>query len=132
MTTEAPQALRADACPEPEQLAAYIDGTLTPDERTQMERHLAECPECRDVVAESVAALDELGGLPARKRPSMRAWAGVGVVLAAAAAIVIAVRLQRPTLPGDVPELARLAQAIGAERVIEPRLTGGFGYGPRP
>jgi anti-sigma factor RsiW len=33
-----------------EQLAAYIDGKLTPAEQSIIEHHLAECSHCRGVV----------------------------------------------------------------------------------
>ncbi|UOY00323.1 anti-sigma factor family protein [Blastococcus sp. PRF04-17] len=46
-------------CPVPaDGLGAYLLGALDPAERRQLDRHLAECPEC-------AAELDELRGLPA-------------------------------------------------------------------
>src|SRR3954465_14012767 len=53
-------AQRAGACPDPEQLAAFIDGGLPPDERTLVEEHLADCPDCRDILGGSVESLDEI------------------------------------------------------------------------
>jgi CHAT domain-containing protein len=129
MTTEAPGALRADACPQPEQVAAYIDGQLGPDERTTVERHLVGCAECRDIVGDAVAARNELGDLPVPAPSRTKLWVACGVVLAAAAAVVLAVRLQGPS-PYYVPEMRDLVTAVGETRPIEPRLTGGFAYGP--
>src|SRR5262245_15997523 len=124
MTTEAPVALRADACPEPEQLAAYIDGTLAPAERTTVERHLVDCADCRDVVGETVVTVKQFPHVVDVK-PSRWKWvAAGGGVLAAAAAVLLVVQVQGPR-SGEIPELTRLAQAVGQERVIEPRLTGG-------
>lgn len=63
-------------------------------------------------------------------------WMIAGGVLAAAAAVALVVRLQ-PELwqrvrGGDAvdPRLAQLVAAVGEERYIEARLTGGFKYGP--
>lgn len=130
MSTEAPAALRADACPEPELLAAYIDGQLSPGERTQLERHLAGCAECRDIVSDGVAAVAELP-VAVPRRSSRTRWVGVAVALAAAAAIVIAVRLQRPA-PFYLPEMDALVRVETSSRALEPRLSGGFRYAPPP
>jgi hypothetical protein len=141
MSTEAPLALRADACPEPEKLAAYIDGTLTPAERTLVDQHLLTCADCREIIADSVAVLEALDRekvpapaptpIPPPWRRPFTLWAGVSVALAAAAAIVIAVRVQQRS-PYYVPEMGDLVEAVGTSRPIEPRLVGGFGYGPPP
>jgi tetratricopeptide (TPR) repeat protein len=130
MSTEAPSALRADACPDPEVLAAYIDGRLTPGERTTIERHLAGCPECRDLVAGSVEAIDEMARVAVPRPPRTRLWVGLGAVLAAAAAVVMAVRLNQPS-PYYVPEMAQLAAVQSDTRAIEPRLSG-FRYAAPP
>ena len=37
---------RTPACPDEEQIAAYVDGTLEPGERESLELHLAECDAC--------------------------------------------------------------------------------------
>ena len=34
----------------PEHLSAYLDGELPPRARVRLERHAAECPECRGVL----------------------------------------------------------------------------------
>jgi tetratricopeptide (TPR) repeat protein len=129
MSTDAPSALRADACPDAELLAAYIDGGLSPAERTHIEAHLVECADCRDIVGDTIAARPA----PVVLRPR-RSWNRIvvaGGLLAAAAAVILVVRLQQPR-SGDIPEITRLAKAVGIERVIEPRLTGGFAHGPVP
>jgi anti-sigma factor RsiW len=60
------------AHPGPE-LAAYAAGDVAADERARIERHLADCVECRDTVAEFRALLDELAAtIPA---PPDVAWA---------------------------------------------------------
>src|SRR5215471_6052156 len=50
----------ADACPGPEQLAAYVDGMLAPADRTDLDRHLAGCADCREVVGDTREALGTL------------------------------------------------------------------------
>ena len=81
--------------------------------------------------------------IPLYKR--RRVQAGIGVLLAAAAALVLVLqplRLTRMFTPmayravyrigvDDVdPRFAKLVAAVGEERYIEGRLTGGFEYGP--
>lgn len=129
MSPYAPAALRADTCPEAEELAAYLDGRLTPAERTSVERHLARCADCRDVVGESVEALE---AFPAVPKPTPWKWVAIaGGALAAAAAIALAVRLAQP-VPYYVPEMAELIRVNAPTRAIEGRLSGGFRYAPPP
>ncbi len=132
-------------CPEPRQLAAFIDGALDARNRAGVEAHLAECEGCRAVVAGAVETVLDLDGLPrdagamperqphapSRRRTFLAAAAGLGV----AAAILMAVFLPWPgasdPIPGpDRPELAGLVAAIGDQRPFGPRLTGGFRPGP--
>ena len=49
------------ACGSIEQLGAYYDGELPVEQRAVVEAHLAECAQCRKVVAD-LAALSELIG----------------------------------------------------------------------
>lgn len=46
--------------PSSENLASYIDGTLNDDGRTKIEAHLADCAECREILAASADALKHL------------------------------------------------------------------------
>lgn len=48
----------SDACPDAEELAALVDGRLNGEDRAKVERHLAGCHVCREVLAETVR-LDE-------------------------------------------------------------------------
>lgn len=100
---------------------AYAAGALPPEERAQVEEHLAVCPACAQEVAEMLAALTRLAdaaaeppppGLRARvlaeaahtrqvppvvvplvPRPRGRWWTGAPMQLAAAALLVVAVVL---------------------------------------
>jgi hypothetical protein len=40
----------ADACPEAETLAVFIEGGLGPKEQERVESHLAECAYCLDTI----------------------------------------------------------------------------------
>jgi hypothetical protein len=60
---------------------------------------------------------------------------GAGVLVAAAAAMLLVVQMepdwwQRLRGPQVDPRIAKLVEAVGEERYIEARLTGGFKYGP--
>lgn len=62
-----------------EQIAAYLDGGLAPEERDGLEGHLFVCPECRRDLAEA----SDLAG-PRRAR-----WLVLAVPIAAAAALIL-------------------------------------------
>lgn len=132
-------------CPAAETLAAYLDGTLDAAGRVDVERHVAACVDCRDVLAESslaLAAEDEATvPTPASRAPAANDatrrgarwfWPAVGA-LAAAAALVMAIVIGKPGGGADSgarPELEALVAAVGDQRPFEPRLTGGFRFGP--
>ncbi len=129
-------------CVGPETLAAYVDGLLDAAGHNGVEAHLAACEACRETVAEAAMAREAAGPAAADRPPSVpflklasrgrRLWPVAGA-LAAAAAIALAItipRLMRPAPPGARPELADLVAAVGDHRPFEPRLTGGFKYGP--
>src|SRR5688572_4062958 len=128
-----------DACPDPETLGAYVDATLSAVERGQIERHLADCEDCAELVAEMVAAGDAIQTLPARPArllhfPLRKGGWVVGGVAAVAAGLVLAVLInpdwrQRFITSGD-PAIAKLALAVGRDRTVEGHLTGGFEHGP--
>jgi len=90
---------------------AYVLGALSPGERAGYERHLAECPTCREAVGEVAvlpgllgrldpAGLEQIASAPSsesrmpdllaavsdarRKERNARRWRGAGTVLAAA------------------------------------------------
>jgi hypothetical protein len=53
-----------------EQLAPYVDGTLTPHERAEIDTHLATCASCRDEVAASTAVRDALRSMTTPATPT--------------------------------------------------------------
>jgi hypothetical protein len=136
--------LSTGECLEPEVLSAYIDGTLEVRERAEVEAHLADCSDCYDVLSDVLRIREEASAArPVIDAPPSgvtivrgmfgrrKVLLGVAGGLAAAAALVLMVRLQ-PTwrTDGVDPKLADLVEAVGEERTVEARLTGGFKYGP--
>lgn len=61
-------------------LGCYVDGSLTPEERSELEAHLSRCADCRLVARETVHTL-------ARRRRRRHTLSGLGVVTAAAAVV---------------------------------------------
>jgi len=59
-----------------ERLAAYIEGDLSPAEREEAERHLAECATCAEALVELRAIAGEAAQLPLLT-PSRDLWAGI-------------------------------------------------------
>ena len=126
-------------CPDPEVLAAYLAGRLPETDRTAVTEHLADCADCYAVF---IASAREYRGW----RWAWAEWIWHAVVEASgwSKAVVVTAALGtatasltvflRPQLvtqlwPGR-SELTELVAAVGTERTIEPRLTGGFAYGP--
>jgi len=72
-------AAAADACPEPDVLAAYCERSVDADEMARHEQHFSECARCREQLvaifrAEGVteiSAVQEAMGAPATARPAM-------------------------------------------------------------
>lgn len=116
-----------------ETLAAYADGRLTGEERAAVEAKLAADEDSYELLVELMRTQDAVNAAPLPATAPTRAprlwW--IGGSLAAAAALVLAVRL----VPGAFPDrsnepFAALVTAVNGERIIEPRLTGGFPSGP--
>jgi len=119
------------ACPEPEQLAAYVDGRVTAEERASIQRHLADCEDCREVVADAVRLRDESASrvLPFWRR--RKAQAIGGGILALAASLILVVQLRPELNPFRQPTpLEELVTAVGNNRTVEARLSSAFAYGP--
>jgi tetratricopeptide (TPR) repeat protein len=118
--------------PDAEQLAEYADHVLAPAVREDVERHLAGCTECRTVLVDTMAYLDE------NARPRWRRRViGVAAGLATAAVLVLAIRTIQPDWLGlktEAPEVRQLTTAITNEptRPLEGRLAGDFPYAPAP
>ena len=118
---------------DPETLAAYLDGRLPPAERAGVEARLAADEDAYELLVEVMKAQDALGHVGAARsvapRPHPAWW--LGGAAAAAAVVLLAVWLA----PGIIrdrtrPEIAAMVAAVNGERYVEPRVTGGFPFGP--
>jgi len=129
--------------PEAERLGEYADDLLNGGLRAEVEQHLADCAECRAAVLETTEFLHSTNATadPATKVVpflSRRRLTGILAGLAAAAALVLAVRAAQPEWffgPRDGrPELQELIAAVANQptRLAEGRLSGGFKYAPPP
>ena len=117
-------------------LHAYLDGELTPAERSELELHLAECPACAAQVANLQALFAAVDGLPemaleldlapavlARiERPAVGMmpavrWAALAQLMLAGAAAPVALAFAWPSL----------AALIGRATSVYGRLTAGLG-----
>jgi tetratricopeptide (TPR) repeat protein len=126
-------------CPDLETLAAYLDNRLSDRQRARVTTHLSVCEDCYGVFSES--AQTRVGAETAgwQTRPDWRrwlsgprlAWSSAGAALATAAAVWLVVGAG-PILSSRAAnrELQALVAAVGTERPIEARLSGGFAYGP--
>jgi tetratricopeptide (TPR) repeat protein len=126
----------ADDCPDPETIGAYLEGRLSGPERARITEHLSTCDACYFAFTEAAQTHPaEAGEKPSwwhawLVRPNI-VWSSAAA-LATAAALVIAIGtggfgLWRSTQP---PELRALVAAVGTDRTVEARLSGGFAYGP--
>ncbi len=134
------------ACPEAELIAAHAERRLVGDEATRMDEHLASCPTCPEVFAETLRFIDEqeLGPAPARAvaapepddagasprapmhvgaRPPIHRQNGfrLAATLAAAATVIMALQLWRRSANPPEREI-RVADApeVGTERPSKP------------
>ena len=122
-----------DGCPDPETLATFLDGRLGGGERDGVAAHLTTCESCYVVVvaaSQSKPSLVELSAPRPWYRSRKVIWT-IATGLATAATLAIAVQLGvMPVQTAPPSELQDLVAAVGTERRIEPRLTGGFAYAP--
>jgi len=107
-------------CPDIETLAAFAEGKLKRNEMPKIAEHVQDCIRCMA----AVEAVVESSPAESQSETSSRGW-----WLAIAAAVVIAVlgiTWLRPRAP-----LSRLVALAPADaRIVEPRLSGGFGWAP--
>jgi len=133
-----------DACPDLETLAGYLDGRLTERERADIAAHVAGCETCYFVFTEAAqtrasdrarAETDASASPEAVTAPTPKwmtpkvMWSSATALAALAATLLIAIRIVGRPLAGNDSELRSLVAAVGTDRRIEPRLTGGFAYG---
>ena len=126
-------------CPELETIAAYLDDRLTERERTRITAHLAVCEDCYPLFVESGQSLGVAWPAESGNAEGWRTWitgltfgrSSAAAVLAVAACLLLLVGSGYfPSARGPNRELQALVAAVGTDRSLEPRLTGGFSYGP--
>lgn len=145
---------RAGAHPDLETLATFADGKVSVREKNAIVAHLAGCEQCFEVVSELMAASGASGaggvsealhgsdaqGRSVAPRPSplvpftrRRGIVWGAAALAAAAAVVLAVRMQPQWFGRDTAtethQVAQLVAAVGSARYVEGRLVGDFPHG---
>jgi tetratricopeptide (TPR) repeat protein len=110
-------------------LAALLDGRLDGGDSSAVRAHVAACELCYATVAESSVLLEaEAGATRGRVVPFWRRSRPL-LALAASLALVVLLGSQWATLFRSDP-VAPLVEAVGEERYVEGRLSGGFRYGP--
>lgn len=125
----------APRCPDPERLAAFLDGTLSGTELAETAEHLRVCADCRFVLGIAVPAIRE--NEPAAAAAAYRSWKTRirqrrPRLAAAAAALVCVTAAGWWVYAWQHPDPIRiLAAAVPSEgRYLEPRLSGGFRWAP--
>lgn len=106
-----------DPCPEPEVLAAFIDGRLAGEERRRVVEHLDACGDCYELFSATLRFQGEAesrGRLLGRGRFPAQRW-----VWAAAAAAVLLVLAALPLLRLGPDRLAPRPDAEGASLVAD-------------
>jgi tetratricopeptide (TPR) repeat protein len=115
-------------------MAAFLDGRLSAQEREPIAGHLADCERCYFIFTEAAQTLP--AALP-RSTADLQWWKRRRVLwsgatlLAAAAAVILAVRTDVFRARTEPAALQQLVRVVGTERPLQPRLSGGFAYGPR-
>jgi len=106
----------AGPCPEPEILAAYVDGTLGAQVRGEVESHIANCAECPLVIAETIRFVHENES----DTTSLREWWWFAA--AAALALVSVAGVLRLAGSRDALHRLRETAAMSPVRPIEGQL----------
>jgi tetratricopeptide (TPR) repeat protein len=118
-------------CPDPSILAAFIEGTLDALTRREVEHHIADCPECPAVIAETARFLktdvEEADG--ESDPPPRRHWRWLAAA-AAFAALCMASAWQMEVRRDPLWKVKQIA-AECKTRPVEGRLVG-FEYVPFP
>jgi tetratricopeptide (TPR) repeat protein len=121
-------------CPPPNVLAMFVEGNLPPDRIAEVIAHLARCAECR-LTVEHVSELEsqESESETSDAEPVHRNAFRVVAAAAAIGAILLALSFlqQRLVIQKWRSEVRTFAAVLPAEqRLVEPRLTGGFRWAP--
>jgi CHAT domain-containing protein/tetratricopeptide (TPR) repeat protein len=120
------EADRTGRCPDPEELAAFVEGRLRGEDRARVTAHLADCDECRHLFAQVARDLPVV--VPFWKRRKVQAVGGGILALAASLIVVMQVRPELNPFRQPTP-YEELVAAVGTNRTVEGRLSA-FNYGP--
>jgi ferric-dicitrate binding protein FerR (iron transport regulator) len=111
-------------CPDPEQLARFMDGSLEESERARTEEHLAGCRTCRETAAAAARALHALGTRATTTASPLPRWAAIAASILLLVAVGWIIRPDPPTngeiaaVPGPGPDAVNTASGL--------ELAGGF------
>jgi len=121
----------AGVCPDPEMLAAWVEGRLSLGERTGIESHLVECARCQEALA--VIGAEPPVPKPAPERAGWFTWVTAPklrwlVPITAAATVAVSFFATRPLIaPGDdapatdaAVQMARAEPSPGSGRMEPP------------
>ncbi len=123
--------LNVGSCPSLETIGAFLDGRFKDREREIVAEHLASCESCYFVFTEAARANAAREAVPV-PAPQPMVWTRAIVpALGLAATLFLVVNIYtRYGVDTNAVALGELAAAMGTQRVVEPRMTGGFAYGP--
>ncbi len=99
-------------------MAAFVEGTLPPNEIAAVAAHLSDCSECRTVVAET--ARFEREEVDAQQQPSKRMWWLAMAAVLAAIVVATPLVLRMRTSPAET----LIAAAPRGHRLVAARLSG--------
>lgn len=126
--------LQSGKHPDADQISTFVDHALPVHEREEMLAHLAECAECREMVALSLPAIENAPVALGAKKSKTWPW-GMWLLWPAAAAALTMVLLyvhhedSHKGAGGPGPQAALERPAAPANTVNAPRSAGGGGAG---
>jgi hypothetical protein len=91
-----------EACPDPSSMAAYVDGSLLPDERVRFEAHVADCAACLEHLALLGTVSVDRGDPPEPSRSWFVRWGWLVPVATAVLVVAVWTRLPEPSAPPAV------------------------------
>ena len=93
-----------------DRLSAYLDGELKPDERSELEQHLAACEECSATMEQLKRVTGWAKSYPGRE-PARDAWPGIAAAIENTRPGVVNLDSRRPRKRWRLPQLP---QALAA------------------
>jgi len=119
-------------CPDPETLARYVDGALFPEEAQRVEEHLARCASCARLLADTLSLLETAPPPQTAPGGNRRGYAvaATAVLVTAVAVAIFWWGLHRRDASRAQEVRAELFAALGGERPVLARVTGGMPWAP--